>query len=192
MNVSLKPPKENNATEGSVPARCEPLMKAMQKAPFFRELLPLETVLGLPVPLRRHGEVYAIFPCFRIVPSSQRGGNEIYPVFATIVVHWKSRSVVHFHRADFEPICEEQSPEDSIGVFPHEAIRTWTKAEYQEKRRELLQLYDQLFGKLMAGRGFEKAWKDRFGELLEDIFEPALAPAYAKIAPGFVREFLTR
>ncbi len=173
----------------------EKLLKNIRKTDLFRQLIPQEAGIGFPIPLRRKDKVYAILPCFGFKPTSEKGKTLLYPPFATITVNWENQVAVEYVNLMFrkdEPGKEwtEVLWEGEIGTFPHEALAKMTVNEYQQKRLQLLEMYDQMFLALAKKETLSSQWEASFSQLLSLLIEPALIPYYRILSPKFGDRFL--
>lgn len=170
--------------------KTEELLQSIRQTPVFRQLIPLEAGIGLPIPLRKEGKVYAILPCFGFAPTAQKGQTKIFPPFATITVNWANQVPVEYVNLRFRNLAPELQWEGEIGIFPHPSVAKMTLSEYKEKRRELLAMYDEMFKMLGSDTGFSSEWIDRFSVLLRTLLEPSLEPYYRVLGAKFCDRFL--
>lgn len=169
--------------------RTEQLIKAIRKTPMFRENIPMEAAIGLPIPLRKAGKLYLILPCYGALPKVE-DNIPLYPPFATITVDWSSQIPVEYINLRKNNPAPELQWSEQVGTFPHEAIRNMKVKEYIEKRRELLAMYDEMFDILSGDNSFSQEWTSRFRSLLSILIEPSLEPYYRALAPKFFSHFL--
>ncbi len=174
-------------------SRTEHLLLDVRQMPIFRQLVPQEAGVGWPLPLRRHDTVYAVLPFFGL-GRGEKGQTPLFPPFATLTLEWATRVPVKYLNLRFEgPLADSNvSWDQPIGTFPHPAVAGLTVGQYQQKRSELLALYDELFRTLTNKDTFSEEWKSRFGALLRLLMEPALLPFYRRLAPnpGFLDQHL--
>lgn len=176
-------------------SRTAALMEGVRQMPLFRQLAPMESGVGWPIPVRhRPGwtgktAVYLRLPLFGLQQSSDRTRPTVlYPPFATITLNWATGRPVEYADLRFTrpwPIHGRQSP---VGEFPHEAVRAMSVGEYRKARDRLLELYDGMLDELRDERTF--ADSGEFTEYFGTLLEPALLPYYRALGGRFVERFL--
>ncbi|MEV5978335.1 hypothetical protein [Streptomyces sp. NPDC052114] len=183
------PPKP--AEGGPVPT--EELLARLRRMPLFRQLAPMESGIGWPVPLRLgpRSDDGATRVCLRVPLFGMRplrdGGAELFPPFATLTLDratGRPMEYVDLRLTRPWPLPGDPAP---AGTFPHEAVRG-TIGEYRAARHELLALYDELCAALAAHTRF--GGRERFSALLRRLVEPGLEPYYRAIGPEFFTRFL--
>jgi hypothetical protein len=169
----------------------EKLLKDLRKTPLFTQVIPLEAGIGLPIPLRKNNKVYAILPCFEFAATQEKGKTLIFPPLATITVNWETQKLVEYIDLQFRNPAPDLQWEGSIGTFPHDAVAAMTRKEYLEKRRQLLEMYDELFAKLKNNEKFAVDWNQKFRELFSTLIEPPLITYYRALGNKFCEQFLS-
>jgi hypothetical protein len=169
--------------------RTEQLIKAIRKTPIFRQNIPMEAPIALPIPLRKEGKLYLILPCYGAL-AKVNGEIPLYPPFATITVDWSTQTPVEYINLRLSNPAPELQWEEQVGTFPHDAIKNMKVKEYLKIRRELLGMYDEMFENLSAGNSFSQEWTERFRELLRILIEPSLEPYYRVLGSKFFGHFL--
>jgi len=171
--------------------RTEKLMRLIRKSPLFEQLVPQEAGIGWPIPLRKEKNVYIKLPMFGFAPKSEDGKTALFPPFSIITIDWASGKPVEYLDLHYvKPDENLQWQGQQVGVFPHQAVADWRIGEYKEKRSELLQLYDELFNKLVQEDQFTDEWKNKFSKLLAVLVEPSLKPYYHALGAKFFGQFL--
>jgi hypothetical protein len=169
--------------------KTEQLLQTIRKMPLFRQLVPQESGIGFPIPIRRDGKVYATFPCFGFIPVAQ-GQTTLFPPFSIITINWANQVPVEYVNLRFRSPAPELQWNGEIGSFPHAAISGMSVADYEQHRHQLLALYDELFDNLSSGALFSIDWNDRFSILFSLLLEPPLEPYYRILSPKFCDRFL--
>ena len=175
--------------------KTEKLLKNVRKSPLFMQLIPQEAGIGLPIPLRKKiGEemkVYAILPCFGFNPV-EKGKTELFPPFAKITLQWSNQVPVEYVNLRFSDPAPELQLQWSgeIGTYPHDAVAGMTIGEYKAKRRELMQMYDEMFTALEDNSSLSQEWKQQFSNLFSTLIEPSLIPYYRVFGAKFCDRFL--
>ncbi|MEU6995535.1 hypothetical protein ABZ953_33380 [Streptomyces sp. NPDC046465] len=182
------PPK----SRGPAPVRTEELLVRLRRMPLFRQLAPMESGLGWPVPLRLGpasgdaGRICLRVPLFGMRPRTG-GGAELFPPFATVTLDratGRPMEYVDLRLTRPWPVPDRPEP---AGSFPHAAV-SGTVADYRAARGELLALYDDLCDHLAARTPFARG--ARFSALLRTLLEPGLEPYYRALGPEFFAHFL--
>lgn len=166
------------------------ILTDLRRTPLFCQLVPQEAGIGFPIPLRKEGKVYGILPCFGFNATSEPGKTAIFPPLATITINWANQVPVEYVNLRFRHPAPELNWEEQIGTFPHPAIAHMSVGEYQEKRRQLLAMYDVMFAKLTSGDAFDPDWSAEFSSLLTMLLEPSLIPYYRVLGGKFCEQFL--
>ena len=167
----------------------EQLLKNIRKTPLFMQLIPQEAGIGLPIPLRRNNKIYAILPCFGFNPI-EKGKTELFPPFAKITVQWSNQVPVEYVNLHFSNSAPGLQWSGEIGTYPHDAVAGMTIGEYKAKRRELMQMYDEMFTALKDNSSLSQEWKQRFSSLFSTLIEPPLVPYYQILGAKFCDRFL--
>jgi hypothetical protein len=170
-------------------SRTEKLLQNIRKTPLFMQLIPQEAGIGLPIPLRREEKAYAILPCFGFKPI-EKGKTILFPPLANVTVQWSNQLPVKYVNLKFDNPAPELQWSGEIGTYPHDAVVGMTIGEYKAKRRELLQMYDEMFAALENGSGLSPEWKQQFSELFSILIEPPLIPYYRVFGAKFCQKFL--
>lgn len=175
-------------------SQTEKLLKNIRKTPLFMQLIPQEAGIGLPIPLRRkideEMKVYAILPCFGFNPV-EKGRTKLFPPFAKITVQWSNKVPVEYVNLHFNnPAPKELHWSGEIGTYPHDAVAGMTIGEYKTKRRELMQMYDEMFTALENNSSLSQEWKQQFSSLFSTLIEPSLIPYYRVFGAKFCDRFL--
>ncbi len=171
--------------------KIENLMEDIRKTSLFRQLVPMEAQSGWPIPQRKDGKVYVTLPFFA-ARTQGKGQTALFPPFAKITLDWSNKMVVEYVNFRYSSPWPEANWEKQVGTFPHPEIAQMTVGEYQEKRRQLLAMYDKMLEKLTQGKPFSPQWKEGFSQLLRTLMEPSLEPYYRALGSKFFDHFLTK
>jgi hypothetical protein len=166
------------------------VMESLRNTPIFRQLIPQEAAIGWPVPVRKKGRVYVTFFLFGRAYQPEKQQSALYPPFAALTFNWEKQRLVKFVDLLFEHPWPEGNWQDQVGTFPHTEIAQLSVSEYEARRKELFSMYDEMLQWLREGRSFPAAWRQRFGERLRVLMEPALEPFYRALEPRFFTHFL--
>ncbi|MEH1013118.1 hypothetical protein V6U90_08395 [Micromonospora sp. CPCC 206060] len=169
------------------------LMHDVRRTPTFRQLLPMESMLAWPIPLRRGAAdgpagVYLRLPVFGGARVAG-GGVDIHPPFATLTVCWGTGRIVEYTDLRFTRPWPVPAGAPPVGRFPGEALRV-SIGEYLRLRERLLRRYDELLDNMSRGRSLPTATAQEFGSLLARLIEPGLEPYLRILGPKFFDRFL--
>jgi len=170
-------------------SKTEKLIEDLRKTPIFRQVIPMEAQIGWPLPVRREYKVYVTFIFFGAKNQGQ-GETILFPPFAKMTLDWSNQTPVEYTDFRFENPWKDAKKEGQIGTFPHRAIASLKVEEYLKKRRELLEMYDEMLFKLSQRQSLSSEWNNRFSQLLRLLLEPSLEPYYRVLAPKFFDRFL--
>jgi hypothetical protein len=174
--------------------KTDELFKSIRNGGMFRELVPMEASNGLPIPLRKGNVVYAILPFYTYKPADSQQGNKIvlFPPFVSITVNWATKVPVEYVNFRFRSPAPELNWEQAAGFFPPAGMESMSVREYEQQKRELMVMYDELFEMLNQQGSFSAAWNERFSKLLRLMVEPCLEPYYRALSPKFFENFLKK
>ena len=171
------------------------LMDGVRSMPLFRQLVPMEAMIGWPIPIRRDSgwdarrAVYMKLPLFGTGRPVRRGDpTQLLPPFAVLTLNWANGVPVEYADLRYTQPWPMSPSQVAVGEFPHAAVRELSAGEYLKERTRLCELYDEVFESLAAGRPF--TGRVEFGERLAVLMEPSLLPYYRLLAPRFVAAFL--
>lgn len=190
--TALVQPISSTQQESQPLSKTEQLMKDIRQTPLFRQLIPQEAGVGWPIPLRKGGKVYLTLPFFGFAPTAQKGFTKLFPPFATITLDWSNQVPVEYVNLRFRNPAPELNWEGEVGTFPHPAVSQMTFGQYQQRRRNLLEMYDQMFDMLSQNSPFSEEWCEQFSQLLRLLVEPSLEPYYRALGGKFFDRFLAK
>lgn len=174
---------ENNDT------KVEQLIKYIRKTSLYKQVVPMETAVGWPMPILKEGEVYVMLP-FYALSAREKGKTNIYPPLCTITVKWSTKSVVEYVNLRYSNSLPGANWDKEAGSFPHEAIYKMTVREYKYAKKELMGLYDIMLENLNKETALTAPQETRFKELLKTLMEPGLIPYYRSLNKEFFNRYL--
>ncbi|WP_298798349.1 hypothetical protein [uncultured Pseudonocardia sp.] len=176
-------------------SRTAGLMSGLRSMPLFRQVVPMEALVGWPIPARHNPgwdgrtAVYLKFPLYGYHRPARRGEpTRLLPPFAMLTLNWANGAPVEFVDFRYSRPWPITATPPVIGEFPHAAVRELSGGDYLAARVRLAELYDGLFESLGDGSGFDG--EAELADLLGRLLEPCLAPYYRMIAPRFAERFL--
>ena len=162
----------------------------LRHIPIFRQLIPQEAGIGWPIPVRKSGTVYVTVPFYGFEYNKEQQQTKLFPPFATLTFNWENKLPVEYVNLRFRNPWPEGPWQEQAGVFPHPAVAHLSVGQYQQKREELLAMYDEMLATLAQGGTFSAEWTTAFSTLLRMLMEPALESFYRALAPKFFERFL--
>jgi hypothetical protein len=176
--------------EEQASSRTGTLLHKLRRTPLFRHLVPMEALMGWPIPVRRLApggmSVYLQLLLYGQQRPARRGEpTTLLAPFAVVTLERERGIPVEWADARFRNLGAV--PGEPVGSFPHDAVRDLPLREYLARRAELLGLYDELFDAMAADTEFLEY--QRFVDLLAMLVEPPLLPAYRALSPRFVEQF---
>jgi hypothetical protein len=170
-------------------SRTAALLDDLRRSPAFRALVPMEALLGWPIPLRHRepqNRLYAqLLPHGQRAPERRGDPTALFAPLGVLTVTWPTGQVVGWSEAGFLRSWTRTS--DPVADFPHDAVRDLPIREYLARREELLGLYDDVFDAMATDVLFDGY--ERFATLLTMLMPPGLLPWYRSEAPRFVERF---
>jgi hypothetical protein len=179
-----------SATAPEPRSRTEQFVLALRRMPLVRQLVPQEAGIGWPLPRRRDGRLFVLWPFYGFAPDRSTGRTNLFPIFATLTIDWATKVPVEYVDLVYSGLCPRQEAPVPVGQFPHPAVAKMTVAQYQEAKARLLALYDQLFDTLAASGTFTPEFAREFGDLFVRLLEPSLESQYRELGGPFVTHFL--
>jgi hypothetical protein len=178
------------SVQDSNKSRTESLFKGIRNMPLFKQLIPMESGIGWPIPVRRDGKVYLKFLFFGQSSTGEKGKIALTPPFATLTLNWANAVPVEYIDLRFQNPAPDLIWEGQVGIFPHQAVERIPINTYIQKRQELFALYDDLFNALAKGDSRTADQDAEFAHLFSTLLESPLIPYYRAIAPKFIDRFL--
>ena len=162
----------------------------VKKDPVFSGLIPIGFGAGLPILSIKNEQLLISIPYFRVQLTGVQDKTQIFPVQFVTTVTYPSCSIISFSNLAF---CSDFSEVDfgmPVGLFRHKAIITLNHGEYEEKRRDLLDLYDHLIFALFNSEEPSYELINKFTIAINIMIEPSLKPFYRRLDVDFYNKFL--
>jgi len=97
---------------------------------------------------------------------------------------------VRFEDLAYHPLFQSVDFNQQVGLFRHKAIQNLTKAEYQERRSQLLSYYDKIVDALLFDGEFTTDDDMMMRHLMGLILEPSLRPIYKILDEDFYQRYI--
>lgn len=182
---AARAPKPEPAT------RTGKLGAAVRRMPIARQVIPMEAMLGWPIPIGRNGRQYVKFPFVGMRPVRQPGVTALlFPPVATITVDWVTGRPVEYADLTYQRPNPELDWTAQAGTFPHPGVQGKV-GDYLAAKDRLFELTDTVLDAGARGQGVPGAVASEYVALLAKLVEPDLVPFYRAIAPRFTERFAT-
>lgn len=169
--------------------RMENLIKEVRKSSLFRSLIPMECETGWPLPSVREGILYITIPFFNVTKEGT-GRFNLFPFSHAVTIRWDDGKIVQYINYRYENPFSIKNFNEAVGIFPHDEIKSLKTKEYEEKKMELMNLYDEMFGKIAKGENVDKSVKESFARVFSLLTNPGHGQLYSTLAPNFCKRFL--
>lgn len=153
--------------------------------------MPLGYVEGIPVLQVRRGEPYIMIPFLRYRVTGKVDKTLVFPIRYAVTIRAKDGKVVLFQDLTADSRFSKVDFNKPIGLFRHEAIRSWNKKIYADKKDELMGLYGKACDAILAGETVDPEIQAGMKELLTDMVEPCQLPVYQALDQGFYNDYLS-
>ena len=152
--------------------------------------IPLGYVAGIPTVQIKNDTVCLVIPYLKYKITGAVDKTLVFPVRYLVCISLPDEKVVQF--ADLSEMRGASKIDFSkpVGLFRHDSIKSYTRQEYDSKRKELMMCYDVLLSSLIYGTEFSVAEQNKMKELLRLLVEPSLIPFYKSIDPDFYKKYL--
>ncbi len=166
------------------------VMQDIRRMPLVRQLVPQEAGISWPMPLRKEGRIYVTFAFFGMFYQQEQQQTALFPPFATLTLNRVNLLPVEYVNLRFRNPWPAGNWEAQADIFPHAGLAHLSIGQYQQKREELLSMYDEMMATLAEGGTFAPEWTAAFRRLLRLLMEPGMVPFYRALAPRFFAHFL--
>lgn len=152
--------------------------------------IPLEFSCGLPVLKFRNSQLCMDIPFLRYKITGEVDKTLVFPIKYVITVSLPERNIIAFEDFTYDEAFKNIDFSKPIGFFRHDAIKSFNKKEYKEKRTELFKMYDKAISSILSGSPFSAEEDKEFKDLLNIMIEPSLKPIYKHISESFYNKYL--
>ena len=152
--------------------------------------MPLGYSAGIPLLKDCNGRLCVVIPYLRYKSTGKVDKTLIYPIRFAVTVEVPEGKIVGFSNLEYAKGYSKVKFDEPCGLFRHEAIQDLTKKQYNEKRKELLGMYDKLIAALMGEGDYTEEDETAMKSLLGTLLEPCLFGAYKALDKNFYNRFL--
>lgn len=178
---SGREPAQNFRHEGI--SLLESFLEKIQRNPKLLREIPLNRKIGWPILQSRDSEVYVVFPLFKSQPLNT-GQEMLLAPSVSIKLLWANQDAMEQDVIEIITEYTEGSELDwdiSIGSLPHPTLVDCATSDYQEKRRILLSLYDEVFEISQIGGDIPLELETRLKEIRDSLVESKSEKYYREI-----------
>lgn len=169
----------------------EKIIKEIKTSDFVLNCkMPMGYSAGLPVLQIKNGSLCLMIPYLKYKVTGEVDKTLVFPIRYTVSLELPEQNIIGFADLSFDKNFEKLDFAKPIGLFRHNSIKAFSKAEYQSKRSELFALYNKLANALVYGEEFTDADDIKMRELLRLLVEPSLNPIYKALDKDFYNKYL--
>ena len=167
------------------------LIKDLNTSPFLLSCeIPMGYAAGLPVLQEKNGEPYLMFPFLRYQLTGTVDKTLVYPIHYSVTVRARDGKPVAYQDLDADGRFAKVDFSKPIGLFRHEAIRSWNKQTYKQNKEQLLSLYENACNAILQGRSQPQEEMEQMRYLLQTMAEPCQRPIYRALDGAFYEKYL--
>ena len=153
--------------------------------------MPMGYSSGLPLLSIRNGRLCMTVPYLRYRITGVKDKTLVYPIRYVVTAEIPEKKIVEFRDLYFEPMFAKLDFDKPVGLFRHEAIKTYSKEQYFQLRSEMFGLYDKLVGALTGKGSITDEENARLRQLIGVMVEPSLLPVYKALDRDFFNKYMT-
>lgn len=169
----------------------EQVRKNLETGDFFLNCkIPLGYKTVFPILQIRNGSLCIMFPYLKYQTTGEVDKTLVFPVKYAVTLELPTEKAVCFEDFEYNEAFGDVDFDKPIGYFRHEAVREYSRAEYNNLHRELMREYDKVIHMLLVGGGYDSADERRMSELLRLLLEPSLLPIYRVLDRDFYNKYL--
>lgn len=152
--------------------------------------IPLAYTPTLPILAVRNSYLCMIVPFARYQITGKKDETLVYPIRHTVTLSLPDYTIVAIDDMRFDPRFANVDFSKPVGKFRHEAIKHLDRTAYNQKRQQLLGMYDKLTASLVDGTPFTAEDDEQTALLANMLTEPSLKPFYKVIDADFTNKYL--
>lgn len=164
--------------------------EASQLGVFKNGGIPLGYVSNIPVLKEVNGKFCLIIPYLRYKPTGNIDKTLVFPAKYTLTISLPHGKIVGLNDFSYDSRFKRVDFTKPIGLFRHDAVKQFSKNEFNEKRDELYKAYGEIVSAKLEGAPVPEGAEKTFSELIRIILEPSLYPIYKAIDEEFYNKYL--
>ncbi len=150
--------------------------------------VPIGYVAGLPIVSIVAGKPCLKVPFLKYKITGEVDKTLVYPIKYVLTYALPSMKPAGFEDLEYNRAFKKIDFNKPIGFFRHEAIKSLSKKEYKEKKKELLSMYDGMINAILSKTPYTGVGE--FKKLLNVMIEPSVKPIYKVLDERFYDNFL--
>lgn len=167
------------------------LISALKRNNFVLECaMPLGYTAGFPVLQIVNDRLCVKVPYLKYKVTGQVDKTLVYPIRYVITILLPEGKIVGFEDLTMNDRFKKVHFYNPAGLFRHDSIKDLSKAEYNQKRDELLAMYDKVANALIYGDEYTAEDDEKMAELTKMMVEPCNLPVYKAIDRDFYEKYL--
>lgn len=152
--------------------------------------MPMGYAEGFPILRQRNGELLLMIPFLRFQVTGKVDRTLVYPIRFVITVRARDGKIVGYQDLTADGRFGKVDFDQPIGLFRHEAIRSWDKQTYRDNKQLLYRLYDRVCTAMAQGRPVTREEQEPLRSLLRQMVEPCQLPIYRALDGTFYDTYL--
>ena len=157
---------------------------------FMNSGIPLGYVSNIPVLKEVNGKYCLVIPYLKYKPTGDIDKTLVFPAKYTLTVSLPFGKTVGFEDFSYDSRFKKVDFTKPVGFFRHDAIKQFSKKEYNEKRDALYSAYSEIVSAKLEGTPVPENAEKTFSELMRIILEPSIYPIYKAIDEDFYNKYL--
>lgn len=167
------------------------IVKNTSKTSIFKNgSIPLGYVTDIPVLKQVNGKYCLAVPFINYKRTGVVDKTLVFPIKYVVTVSLPGGNIVGFEDLSYNAKFKKVDFSKPIGFFRHDAVKEYTKDEYDEKKAELYSAYSKIAEAKLEGQAVPENAEKTFSELIRIILEPSVYPIYKAIDEEFYNKYL--
>lgn len=152
--------------------------------------IPLGYTAGFPVLKIMNGCLCVTIPYLKYQTTGEVDKTLVYPIRYGITLELPTLQTVAFENYEYVSVFQNVDFEKPVGLFRHDAIKMYTRSQYQALLDELMQRYDEVIAMILGQLPYSGKTEKRMTELLQMLVEPSLRPMYRELNLDFYNKYM--
>ncbi len=166
-------------------------IKKLKTTDFFLNCnIPMGYTAGYPIIRQTKSGPCICIPYLKYKVTGEVDKTLVFPIKYIITLSLPNFSVVGFEDLEYNSQYKNVDFLKPTGYFRHDAIKSFSKKEYQQKREILYSMYDKFLSACLYNTPYTVEDDQNFKNLLSVMVEPCLYPIYENIDSAFFSRYL--
>lgn len=157
---------------------------------FMNSGIPLGYVSNIPVLKQVNGKYCLVIPYLKYKLTGVVDKTLVFPARYALTVSVPHGKIVGLDDFSYDERFKKVDFTKPIGFFRHDAVKSFTKDEFNKKRDELYKAYSEIVSAKLDGTPVPESAEKTFSKLIRIILEPSLYPIYKAIDEDFYNKYL--